>query len=151
MQAGVDEQAAQGNGEQADQASLGSKGPAGGPQRPALLDGDQGWAGIRAADREAVDVALEEVPGDVDANRHGQLPTEHEGQAQEQPGQHHVDRADRGGIGVGGMQEAEKDGGEQVGGDQRGARRDARAVEAFRQVAEQVAARGELFLDTDSR
>ncbi len=83
-----DQPDAQQRGQSADQAAFGSKGAPGPQLGAALQDSDQRACQAQvAADREAQDRPLEEVPADMQADRKGQLAGEQVAGRQQETGQ----------------------------------------------------------------
>src|SRR3712207_2416395 len=92
----------------AEQPTLGSEGVAGPQGGSTLIRAQEGRAhGLQAAHGEAEDAALEEVPGDVQADGDGELAGQHVAEAEHQAGQGDVEGGGDGGVRVAGVEVAE--------------------------------------------
>src|SRR3712207_1663247 len=107
------EEAAQDHRGGADQPALGSEGTAGPQGGAALIRAQEGSPhGPQAADGEAEDATLEEVPRGVQADGDGQLAGQHVAEAEHQARQGDVEGAGEGGVRVAGVEVAEEGRGE---------------------------------------
>src|SRR5918994_7466409 len=87
-----------------EQATFGTERATGPELRAALFCGQESRAErSEAADREAVDCALEEVPGDMQTYGDRQFPGEHVAEAEHQAGEDNVERAYGRGVRVAGV------------------------------------------------
>jgi len=106
------------DGDESDEARLGAKCTACPQIRPLLLDGDESDPTVcSAADREAKDIALEEVPGHVHPDGYSKISSKDIAKAQKKARHHKIDGANCGGIGIARMGQTEQTGGEHPGKD----------------------------------
>src|SRR5215212_8728429 len=136
-----------------EQAGLRAEDAAGKEERPALLSGENRSAhGFEAAHREAEDVALEEVPGDVQPNGDGEPPREDVSDSQKEPREGYVDGANGRGVRIAQVPESEEGGRDRPRQDHRHLRSsEAREVQALGKVRELVTAREQLFGDAHAQ